>query len=230
MTINPLLSYRNALLILMRINFPTQLTLLRLILTPVFLALVIHPYIWSRFLALLVFIAASLTDLYDGRLARRRGQVTTVGTFLDPLADKFLISAAFIVFVQVREFYVPAWMVVLIIGREFLITGLRTLAVSQRRILPAQPAGKFKTTSQMVAIITTLVIMVIHSVLAEVGWGSVEWWSRHTMLWSVVRWILTSFPYWLVLGVTVLTIVSGSLYIRSNFDLFHERSSSPSAS
>jgi CDP-diacylglycerol---glycerol-3-phosphate 3-phosphatidyltransferase len=209
----------------MKINLPTQLTLLRLLLMPVFLFFAIQTELLPRIVALLVFVAASLTDLYDGKLARSRGQVTTLGTFLDPLADKLLISSAFIVFVEVPEFHVPAWMVVLIIGREFLITGLRTLAVSQGRVLSAQPAGKFKTTSQMVAIITTLVLMVAHAVLAQYGWGSVAWWSNHADLWRAIRWLLTSGPYYLTLSVTVLTLVSGTMYIRSNFDLFHDRNS-----
>src|SRR5207244_13567606 len=113
-----------------KINRPNQLTLLRLLLIPFFLVFTINDNVYTRVSALLIFIAASLTDLYDGRLARARGEVTTLGTFLDPLPDKLLISSAFIAFVEIPEIHVPAWMVVLIIGREFLITGLRTLAVS----------------------------------------------------------------------------------------------------
>lgn len=207
----------------MIINRPTQLTFLRLVLIPVFLIFVLQGNVWCRLAALIIFIAASLTDFYDGKLARKLGQVTTLGTFLDPLADKLLISSAFIMFVQVKEFHVPAWMVVLIIGREFLITGLRTLAAAQGRILPAMPAGKFKTTSQMVAIITSLVILVLHSLFARYGWGSIEWWSHHIAIWRSLRWFLTAGPYWLTLVVTVLTIVSGSLYIHSNLDLFHDK-------
>jgi CDP-diacylglycerol---glycerol-3-phosphate 3-phosphatidyltransferase len=207
----------------MKINLPNQLTLLRLFLIPIFLALVVHDNIYTRLAALLVFIGASLTDLYDGRLARARGLVTVIGTFLDPLADKLLISAAFIVFVQVKEFYVPAWMVVMIIGREFLITGLRTLAISQGRVLPAQIAGKFKTTSQMVAIITTLVIMLVHSLLARYQIEHIQFMTHHYKLWTNIHWILTWVPYWLTLSVTVLTIVSGYFYVHMNIDLLHEK-------
>src|SRR6185295_7148436 len=153
----------------MKINLPTQLTLLRLILVPFFLVFTISDNLTTRIAALIIFVAASITDLYDGRLARKLGQVTTLGIFLDPLADKFLISSAFVAFVQIPEIYVPAWMVVLIIGREFLITGLRTLAASKGRILPAQRAGKFKTTSQLVAIITILVILTANSFLERSG-------------------------------------------------------------
>lgn len=206
----------------MRINLPTQLTLLRLILIPFFLVFTIEDNMVTRAMALLIFIIASLTDLYDGKLARRWKMVTTVGTFLDPLADKLLISSAFIAFVQIPEIYVPAWMVVLIIGREFLITGLRTLAVSQGRVLPAQPAGKFKTTSQIVAIITILVILIANSYLESAGVpkGSLV---RHEGLLLFVGWALKGAPYWLTYFTTVLTIISGYIYIRKNLDLFHER-------
>jgi CDP-diacylglycerol--glycerol-3-phosphate 3-phosphatidyltransferase len=115
----------------MRINFPTQLTLLRLVSVPFFLVFTIDDNFYTRLAALVIFVAASITDWYDGKLARERGEVTTLGIFLDPLADKFLISSAFVAFVQIPEIYVPAWMVVLIIGREFLITGLRALAATK---------------------------------------------------------------------------------------------------
>jgi CDP-diacylglycerol--glycerol-3-phosphate 3-phosphatidyltransferase len=128
----------------MKINTANKLTFLRIILIFPFLTFTIHDNVINRVIALLFFIIASLTDLYDGKIARREGTVTILGTFLDPLADKLLISAAFIAFVQIPEVYVPAWMVILIIGREFLITGLRTLAISKNRVLPAMPAGKSK--------------------------------------------------------------------------------------
>jgi len=94
-----------------------------------------HPV--TRLLALLIFIAASLTDLYDGWLARRNNSITDLGKFMDPLADKLLVSAAFISFVELRELSIPAWMVIIIISREFIITGLRTLAASKGKVLAA---------------------------------------------------------------------------------------------
>lgn len=153
----------------MKINTANKLTFLRIILIFPFLTFTILDNVYTRGIALIFFIIASLTDLYDGKIARQQGTITVLGTFLDPLADKLLISAAFIAFVQIPEIYVPAWMVIMIIGREFLITGLRTLAVSQHRVLAAQPAGKFKTTSQIVAIITILVILIVNSLLEDLG-------------------------------------------------------------
>lgn len=206
----------------MKINAANQLTLLRLLIIPFFLSCVVHENFWARFSALLLFVGASLTDLYDGRIARKRNMVTILGTFLDPLADKLLISAAFIAFVQVPDFYVPAWMVVLIIGREFLITGLRTLAVSSGRVLPAQPAGKFKTTSQVVAIIMILLIMIVNSFFMLFGGLPVEGFESRRNMWSVFLWIMDWGPYWLTFMVTTLTIVSGYMYLKDNIDLFQE--------
>lgn len=208
----------------MKFNIANQLTLLRLLLVPFFLIFTVIDNLYTRVLALIFFIAASLTDLYDGRIARKKGLVTTLGIFLDPLADKFLISSAFIAFVQIPEIYVPAWMVVLIIGREFLITGLRTLAVSRGRILAAQPAGKFKTTSQLVAIITILVILTVNSILGK--WGPSWGWGRDdgSGFYSFVTTILISGPYWLTFVTTVLTIFSGYVYLRDNADLLVEQS------
>src|SRR6266550_3272364 len=101
-------------------NLPNGLTLMRIFLVPFLVAVLV---------AALIFLAASLTDLLDGYLARKRGQVTTLGTLLDPVADKLLISSAFISLVQLQV--VPAWVVVIIVGREFAVTGLRSIASAQ---------------------------------------------------------------------------------------------------
>ncbi|MCG3203674.1 MAG: CDP-diacylglycerol--glycerol-3-phosphate 3-phosphatidyltransferase [Elusimicrobia bacterium] len=205
----------------MKINLPTQLTLLRLILIPFFLIFTINDNLVTRIAALIIFIGASITDLYDGKLARDRGEVTTLGIFLDPLADKFLIASAFVAFVQLSDIYIPAWMVILILGREFLITGLRALAASKGRVLPAQPAGKFKTTSQIVTIIVILIILCLNSYFERYGGFPLELTRQESVL-SLVVWFMKGGPYWLTFGTTLLTIFSGYLYVRSNIDLLHE--------
>lgn len=211
----------------MKINPANKLTLLRLFIVPFFLSCIVHENFYSRVAALVLFVLASLTDLWDGQIARARGVVTTVGAFLDPLADKLLISAAFIAFVQVPDFYVPAWMVVLIIGREFLITGLRTLAVTHGRVLPAQPAGKFKTTSQIVAIITINLIMIVNSFFEKFGGLPVEGFESRNRMWDVIIGVLDYGPYWLMFIVTALTIVSGYIYVKDNIDLLNENLPKP---
>ena len=205
----------------MKINLPTQLTLLRLCLIPFFLIFTVNDNLYTRIAALIFFIAASITDHYDGKLARERGEVTTLGIFLDPLADKFLISSAFVAFVQLPEIYVPAWMVILIIGREFLITGLRALAASKGRILPAQPAGKFKTTSQIVAIIVILLILCANSYFERFGALPSERFQDNTF-WYTIDWILKGGAYWLTFITAILTVFSGYLYVRQNIDLLQQ--------
>lgn len=193
-----------------------RLTLLRLALVPAFMVFMLVDHFWTRLSALLIFIAASLTDLYDGRIARRTGTVTVIGTFLDPLVDKMLICAALVGFVELKEVNVPAWMVVLIISREFLITGLRSLAAARGVVIGAERAGKFKTTSQITAIIAILIILVINAAFEQ--WPTAD--PAATTFWrDLSQGALRHVPYWMVFWVVVLTIFSGIIYLHNNRDL-----------
>jgi CDP-diacylglycerol---glycerol-3-phosphate 3-phosphatidyltransferase len=193
-----------------------QLTLLRLALVPAFMAFMVYDSLWTRIASLIIFIGASITDWYDGSVARRTGTVTVIGTFLDPLVDKMLIVAALVGFVELHELHIPAWMVVLIISREFLITGLRTLAASRGIVMAAEQAGKFKTASQITAIITILIILIANATMER--WPGLR--LTHDYGWQhVVRRGLENLPYWLVFWVTVLTVASGTVYIRKYRDL-----------
>ena len=107
----------------------------------------------KELLASALFIAASITDGIDGYLARKRGQITTIGMLLDPLADKLLIAAAFVTLVQFNPSLVPAWMAVVIIGREFLVSGLRSIAASEGFTIEASDLGKFKMFVQIVSVV-----------------------------------------------------------------------------
>lgn len=140
-------------------NLPTWLTVGRLILCVVFTAVLQTEEKWSGTIALSIFIIASLTDWLDGYLARKLRQTSDLGKLLDPLADKILISSAFICFVGAG--LAPAWIVVCIISREFLITGLRTLAAAKGVILAAEKMGKHKTISQMLTAIFALIMIMI---------------------------------------------------------------------
>lgn len=128
-------------------NLPNALTLLRIFLVPVLMVFLLTKYVW---MGLAVFLAASVTDWLDGHLARKRRQVTTLGQLLDPLADKLLMSAAFISLVELG--LAPAWIIVVIIGRELAITGLRAVAANQNIIIPAARLGKYKLGAQVVAV------------------------------------------------------------------------------
>jgi CDP-diacylglycerol---glycerol-3-phosphate 3-phosphatidyltransferase len=145
-------------------NIPNSLTLLRIFFVPVLVAVVVQENVTLRlagltltneWLALAIFLAAAFTDLLDGYLARRWKQVTTIGTLLDPIADKLLVSAALISLVQIRA--LPGWMAVLIIGREFAVSGLRSIAAAEGYTIKANDLGKTKMVSQVVAISVMLV-------------------------------------------------------------------------
>ncbi len=134
-------------------NLPNGLTLMRIFLIPLLVTVLLTRY--SPFFAAAIFLLAALTDLLDGYFARKRGQITTLGTLLDPVADKLLISSAFISLVELR--LVQAWMVVIIIGREFAVMGLRSIASAQGFTIDASQFGKIKMATQVAAI--TLLIL-----------------------------------------------------------------------
>jgi CDP-diacylglycerol--glycerol-3-phosphate 3-phosphatidyltransferase len=131
-------------------NLPIALTLFRIVLVPLIIVFVISSDRLWVLIAAVIFVAASLTDWLDGRMARRRNQVTRFGTLLDPVADKLLVAAALVALVQVER--IGAWVAMVIIGRELAVTGLRGVALSMGVVVPASKFGKLKTVSQYVAI------------------------------------------------------------------------------
>jgi CDP-diacylglycerol--glycerol-3-phosphate 3-phosphatidyltransferase len=144
------------------VNLPNYITLTRILSIPVLIWILSSNYFSStsgdrELLASAVFIAASLTDAIDGYLARRRAQVTTIGMLLDPVADKLLIAAAFITLVQFNPRTVPAWMAVIIIGREFLVSGLRSIAASEGFTIEASDLGKMKMLVQIVSVVAAII-------------------------------------------------------------------------
>ena len=142
-------------------NLPNFLTILRILIVPLLVVVLLTPVAEQAFgisgyaFAIVVFLIASFTDILDGHLARRRNQVSTLGKFLDPIADKLLVSAALIVLVE--KHLAPSWAVVIILAREFIVTGLRTVAASEGIIIQAQNSGKIKMWAQCVAIVALLV-------------------------------------------------------------------------
>ena len=164
-------------------NLPNSLTILRIFFVPLLVAALVQENVRVQFaghvvtnewLALAIFLSAAATDLLDGYLARRWSQVTTIGTLLDPIADKLLVSAALISLVQVRV--LPGWMAILIVGREFAVTGLRSIAAAEGYTIKASDMGKTKMFSQVVAI-SCLLLSVRHQALRLPGiilmWGVV---------------------------------------------------------
>ena len=171
-------------------NGPNLLTLLRIFFVPLLVAALLGedfsaPWM-GQFLvtretfALLIFMAAAATDLLDGYLARRWGQITTVGTLLDPIADKLLVSAALVSLVEIHR--VPAWMVILIIGREFAVSGLRSIAAAVGYTIEASELGKSKMVAQVAAIAL---------VIAGIRWPALNEFAMMGM-WAVVLFGLVS--------------------------------------
>ncbi|HEX9022356.1 MAG TPA: CDP-diacylglycerol--glycerol-3-phosphate 3-phosphatidyltransferase, partial [Geobacteraceae bacterium] len=135
-------------------NLPNILTLLRIACIPLLVVILLSPSREAGFWAALIFAAASITDWLDGYLARRMGIVTVFGKFLDPIADKLIVMAALIMLLPYGN--VSAWMVLVILGREIIITGLRGIASTEGIVIPASDLGKFKTIFQIVAILGLL--------------------------------------------------------------------------
>lgn len=185
-------------------NLPNKLTLSRLGLTILCLLALFSQTPWGDTLALFLFIIASLTDYYDGMIARRDKLITDFGALLDPLADKILICSTFIAFVG-RDL-MPAWMVIIIVARELAITGLRLLAASKHVVLAAEKYGKHKTLSQIVSIITIFVA------ICYPHWCS---WSTPILKWCLV-W-LPSISQWVAV---ILTCTSGGIYLWRNRQIY----------
>ena len=181
-------------------NLPNRLTLGRLVLTIFFVGFLTTSTGWGDVIALIIFVVASFTDWLDGYLARKLNQTTNFGRLMDPLADKILVASALICLVPLQA--LPAWVVIVIIAREFLITGLRQLAATQGVILSADDLGKHKTAWQLITILFFLGLLA-----AGDCFGDDSLWLRY--LWTHVGPILISLT-------VVLTIYSGLAYFWKN--------------
>ena len=131
-------------------NLPNKLTLLRIIMIPVFVVLLYLDFPFNNLVALAVFILASITDTLDGYIARKYNLITDFGKFMDPIADKLLVTAAMLVFVDWHM--MPAWVVIVVVAREFIVSALRLVAANNGRVIAAGWSGKVKTASTMVCI------------------------------------------------------------------------------
>ena len=163
-------------------NLPNKLTMLRIFLVPIFVVLLLNPFLkeGTKWLTLTIFLIACLTDFLDGRIARKRNLITNFGKFMDPLADKLLVCSALVVLTGLGR--IPSWFVTIIIAREFVVSGLRLIAVDNGIVIAASWWGKFKTTFQMLYIILVLMD------LQELD-------------------IITIIAFWLTLALTVISMV-----------------------
>lgn len=149
-------------------NTPNKLTIARVVMIPFFVAFLMYDIVGDagKWVALVIFIAASLTDTLDGYLARKYHLVTNFGKFMDPLADKLLVCSALICLIQLGQ--LPAWMVIIIISREFIISGFRLVASDNGVVIAASYWGKFKTTFQMIAVILLIINIPALSLVTQI--------------------------------------------------------------
>jgi CDP-diacylglycerol--glycerol-3-phosphate 3-phosphatidyltransferase len=186
---------------------PNQLTILRIILSPIFLVLFLSPEPMLKQMSLVVFIVAALSDWYDGWLARKFNYITAWGKFMDPLADKILTSSAFLGFALVG--LLELWMVVIVLIRDFTITLLRIYADKNGYIFNTSNYAKFKTMLQMVFLYYLLIVYVL-SFVPELS-------SKYANVFNIL--LDEQLIYYLMLLITLITVHTGYLYIRKNIDL-----------
>ena len=188
-------------------NLPNKLTILRVILIPFFVFFLISPFFdgYGNYIALAIFIIASLTDMADGKIARKNGLVTDFGKFADPLADKILVLAAFLCFVQLGICDCVA--VIIVLFREFSVTSIRLIAASKGKVVAANMWGKAKTVSQMIAIIAVIAMQIVLE-LPEVGLNFIN-----TATFEPIFFVVGEILIWISV---VFTIISGVVYIVQN--------------
>jgi CDP-diacylglycerol--glycerol-3-phosphate 3-phosphatidyltransferase len=192
------------------VNLPNSITLIRIFSIPLLIWILSSARFTSQngekeLLASALFIAASMTDGIDGYLARKRGQITTMGILLDPLADKLLIAAAFVTLVQFNPSLVPAWIAVVIIGREFLVSGLRSIAASEGFTIEASELGKFKMVIQIVSVV---------AVILDHRWKE---WPVYGNYFFPVHWI-ASLAIWFMVCVSLVSAVDYFVAFWSKID------------
>ncbi len=185
-------------------NLPNKLTVLRIILVPVFIAFIYLDFIPLHFLwAAIVFAAASVTDWMDGKIARSRNLITTFGKFLDPLADKILVISALAVFVEIPQVQMSAIPLVIIITREFVVSGMRLLAMEDGVVIAAGIWGKLKTAFTMVAIVVILLYLVVFCDFGAAAEAKefVRVWVLNSLIWISAA----------------LTVISGVVYLKNGW-------------
>lgn len=187
-------------------NLANKLTLGRIFLVPIFLIFIAATDIpYGTFIATFVFILASLTDKLDGYIARSRNQITNFGKFMDPLADKLLVTSALVSLVELHV--VPGWAAVVIIAREFAVSGLRTVAASEGNVIAASWWGKIKTVIQIIAIIVLLL---------QVNIGTMASLQAKVDSSGFLKWFFTYMPQVLIAVAVIITIISGVDYFVKN--------------
>lgn len=194
-------------------NLPNKLTLSRIILVPFFVAALLIDFPFHTAVALAIFVVATLTDMFDGKIARSRGLVTDFGKFADPLADKILVLSALLCFVQTG--WCDCVAVIIVLFREFSVTSIRLVAASKGKVVAANIFGKIKTVTQLVAIIAVLLMQFLLEIFTMTSTLGVETLSLLQCVFTVVSLALI----WIS---TLMAIISGVIYIVHNWQYISE--------
>lgn len=189
----------------MKLNTPNKLTIARMIIAPLFLAVLLWDSLPHRFLlSMIIFIAASVTDAIDGKMARKNNQVTNFGKLLDPIADKVLTTAALLAFMKLGLCNI--WIVMIVLTREFAIASIRMIAASNGVVIPANIWGKLKTVSQMVFTGFIMFLGEIYTYVPNIVPSvTVPWWLTLSNISNALLWITA-----------ILTVISGIIYIKDS--------------
>lgn len=190
-------------------NLPNRLTVLRIIMTPLFMAAMLIDFPHHYLVALVLFAVASFTDMLDGKIARARNLVTNFGKFLDPLADKMLTTAAFLAFLKEGFGVGIAWVLFIVLFREFMIASLRLVVVSSdsKKVIAANIWGKVKTVSQMAAIIFGITVLYFNDTLAGLLSAPAAVSDVLVIIYNVLLWVST-----------VFAVISGVIYMKDSFE------------
>lgn len=194
-------------------NLPNRLTVARFVMALAFVGLMSFHHVACYVVAYLVFIVAALTDYYDGKIARARNLITNFGKLLDPVADKVLLIGALVMLMGVPCLRIPAWTLVVILAREFLITGARSLAASDGVVIGANIWGKTKAVIQMVYVFVFLFLAVVVEGLETYAAD----WGRQSGLAPLLRKVVETASLWCIVFVAVFTIYSGVQFMRVNW-------------
>jgi CDP-diacylglycerol--glycerol-3-phosphate 3-phosphatidyltransferase len=194
-------------------NLPNKLTCARFVMAIIFVILTSMPYLAVHAAAYVIFFAAAITDFYDGKLARKYNLITNFGKLLDPVADKVLVVAAFIMLMENPYLAVPGWSIVMILARKFLVTGARLLAASEGIVIAADRSGKTKTFLQMGYAFWFLPLGIIARGLDTMGEVAIQ----YPEVVDVTLHIIRTASWWLIVFVTGYTIYSGVEFARANW-------------
>jgi CDP-diacylglycerol--glycerol-3-phosphate 3-phosphatidyltransferase len=194
-------------------KLPNRITMFRIIITFAFIPAIMAEDIFYNYIALAIFLVASISDFIDGYLARKYDIVSNFGKVMDPLADKILVLAALLCFVHLQV--IPVWMVIIVISRDFFIQGIRQMAAQEGKIIAASNWGKVKTVIEMIAIITTLILISLNNSLTHYKILLPEFMNIESK-----TWMLKIIPYILMFFAAAAALISGLEYFFKNKNIF----------